>query len=347
MPAFRIYNILRPLGWLYALGTELRNRMYDRGLLKSSSFPIPVISIGNITAGGTGKTPHTEYLAELLKDKFHISVLSRGYGRKTHGYILADDTAGSLTIGDEPFQIKSRFADIDVAVCEDRVNGIKTLLSTRHPQVIILDDAFQHRKVNPSLNILLVDYNRNILDDTLLPAGRLRESAKGRRRADIIIVTKCPAHLTPSVTDELKSKLVVRNEQQIFFSSLEFGNIYHFNGKSAAPAVDCPVLSVTGIANPAPLETELRRTHSIVKKLSFPDHHIFSKRDIAEIGKQLQSMPEGSIIITTTKDAARLSGVEISEYIKDKIYVIPVKPVFTHDSDKFDRTILNHIESFS
>ena len=194
--AFKINDILRPLGWLYDLTTGIRNKMYDRGLLKSTSFSVPVISIGNITVGGTGKTPHTEYIAALIKDHFRTAILSRGYGRRTRGYILAESTATSLTIGDEPLQMHRRFPDIDLAVCENRAFGIERLIRDRDSHVILLDDAFQHRGVTPSLNILLVNYNRNILDDAMLPAGRLRENAAGRKRAHIIIVTKCPRNLS-------------------------------------------------------------------------------------------------------------------------------------------------------
>lgn len=346
-PSFRKYNILRPLGWLYGLATALRNRMYDMGMLESTSFPIPVISIGNITAGGTGKTPHTEYLVSLLKDKIHTAVLSRGYGRSTHGYILADEASTSGIIGDEPLQIKRRFPDIDVAVCEDRVTGIKTLLRTHQPRVVVLDDAFQHRKVKPSLNILLVNYNRFILDDAMLPAGRLRESVKGRSRADMIIVTKCPVDLPQEAMDDMTKRLAVSQKQQVFFTTLEYGEIYPLDGNAPVPAADCPVLAVTGIADPTPMEAQLRQSHNEVQMLSFPDHHAFSMRDIKEIETRLASMPQGTAIITTAKDAARLQDAQMSEDLRKKIFILPVRPLFLNGSQAFDSAILNHIESLS
>lgn len=346
-PSFRKYNILLPLGWLYGLATALRNRMYDIGIPESTCFPIPVISIGNITAGGTGKTPHTEYLVALLKDRIRTAVLSRGYGRSTHGYILADDTSDSRTIGDEPLQIKKRFPDIDVAVSEDRVLGIKTLLRTRQPRVVILDDAFQHRKVTPSLNILLVNYNRFILDDALLPAGRLRESARGRSRAHMIIVTKCPVDLPQDTMDEMVKRLAISPGQQVFFTALEYGDIYPMDGKSPVPAYDCPVLAVTGIADPAPMEAQLRKSHNEVNMLSFPDHHAFSERDIRDIRTRLADMPQDAVIMTTAKDAARLQDIPLSDSLKEKIFILPVKPSFIKGSQTFDNAILNHIESLS
>ena len=344
--SFRIYNVLRPLGWLYGLVSYIRNRFYDKGIIKSTAFPVPVIGIGNITVGGTGKTPHTEYLAALIKERFRTAVLSRGYGRCTKGYILADGSSTSRIIGDEPLQIRNRFPDIDVAVCEDRVHGINSLLESRRPQVIILDDAYQHRKVIPSLNILLVNYNRFLLDDAMLPAGRLREGAGNRRRAHMIIVTKCPGDLTQDAMDEITSRLAVSAKQQVFFTTLEYGDIYPLDGKTTVPAADCPVLAVTGIADPAPLEAQLRKSHSEVQMLSFPDHHAFSKRDISKIENRLASMPDGTAIITTAKDAARLQDAQISEDLKEKIFILPVKPSFINGSEAFDSAILNHIESF-
>lgn len=345
-PAFRIYNVIRPIGWLYGLFTGLRNRMYDGGMLKSVSFPIPIICVGNITVGGTGKTPHTEYIAALLKDRMRIAILSRGYGRHTKGFILSDAQSDSNQIGDEPLQIKRRFPDVAVAVCEDRVTGIKRLAELCALQTIILDDAYQHRKVTPSLNILLVNYSRNILQDAMLPAGRLRESANCRRRAQIIVVTKCPKDISPAQMDDLASKLAVNPGQKVFFTTLEYGSLYPLDGKSEVPSQSCPVLALTGIADPIPMEAQLRKSHKQVNMLSYPDHHDFSRNDILEIEHRLQSMPQGSIIVTTAKDAARLSGMDLNKDLKSRIFILPVRPAFLRDAKEFDHTILNHIESF-
>ena len=345
-PEFRIYNILRPLSWIYGAVTSARNRRFDRKVGLSTSFPVPVISIGNITAGGTGKTPHTEYTVSLIKDRFRTAVLSRGYGRRTHGYILARPLSDSREIGDEPRQILTRFPDIDVAVSEDRAEGISNLIRTRAPQAIVLDDAFQHRRVTPSLNILLVNYNRNILSDAILPAGRLRESAAGRARAHIIVVTKCPPDLTSDNMDSLASKLKVNARQQVFFTAMQYGNIYSMDGSADAPSQDTAVLTVSGIANPAPMEAEIRTRFSAVESMSYPDHHNFSAHDIRNIQKRLDRMPADSVIVTTAKDAARLSGMSLAQDLRSRIFVLPVKPVFLRDSDLFDTTIINHIESY-
>ena len=345
-PGFRIYNILRPLGWIYGAVMTLRNRIYDRSKSMSKSFSIPVISVGNITVGGTGKTPHTEYIASILKDRIHTAVLSRGYGRKTKGFIMADANSDSTQIGDEPLQIKSRFPYLDVAVCEDRVIGIDRLSDICNPQAVILDDAFQHRRVTPSLNILLVNYHRNILDDAMLPAGRLRESAAGRNRAHIIIVTKCPCDISNATMDNLASRLAMRPQQQVFFTTLKYGDIYPLCGKAAVPTQESPVLAVTGIADPAPMVEELKSGHKTVDLISYPDHHAFTKRDIAEIQRRLQGMPAGSFIITTAKDAARLSGMDLTDELKEKIFVLPVKPAFLRDAALFNSTVINHIKSF-
>lgn len=346
-PTFHIYNVFRPLSWLYGLGTCIRNYMYDNGILKSKAFHIPVISIGNITAGGTGKTPHTEYLAALLMDRFDTAILSRGYGRRTKGFILSDSHSSSSLIGDEPLQIKRHFPGVDVAVSEDRVKGIERLTDICNPQVIILDDAFQHRSVKPSLNILLVNYNRNIIDDALLPAGHLRESAKGRRRADIIIVSKCPSHLSSAEMERLQSILAVSDRQQVYFTTLEYQTICRMDGPAGLPDPGCPVLAVTGIAFPEPMLQELRMTHNIVRSVSYPDHHDFSRKDLEEIEKELDSMPSGSIILTTAKDAARLSGMDLGRSLRERIFVLPVRPAFLRNQDGFDNQIIKHVESYT
>ena len=346
-PSFRIYNILRPIGWLYGLVVGIRNRMYDRQKLKSASFQVPVISIGNITVGGTGKTPHTEYTASLLKDRFKTAVLSRGYGRHTKGFFMSDERSDSGLIGDEPFQIKSRFPDIDVAVCEDRAKGITRLMDLCAPQAIILDDAFQHRKVTPSLNILLVNWHRNILDDALLPAGRLRESANNRKRAHIIIVTKCPHNLGPDDMTRMEEMLKVSPQQQIFFTTLQYGQPYLI-GKPDEPCTlpQTPVLALTGIASPHLMVTQLEQQGHQVTLMDYPDHYRFTKKDIAHIKTRLESMPSNSVIVTTAKDAARLYDLELDAELLNRIYVLPVSIRFLCNAQQFETVITTHVESF-
>lgn len=344
---FRIYNILRPLGWLYGLITGIRNRLFDTGVLKSAVFPLPVISIGNITVGGTGKTPHSEYTATLLKDRFKTAILSRGYGRHTKGFFMSDSHSDSGLIGDEPLQIKRRFPDLEVAVCSDRAEGIKRLIEMCNPQVIILDDAFQHRRISPSLNILLVNWHRNILDDAMLPAGYLRESVKGRRRADIIIVTKCPENLDKKAMVDLTRRLKVKPEQQVFFTTPHYNQPYLIDDVcQPLDLPQVPLLAVTGIASPTLMKAELERQGYSVALMDYPDHYRFNKQDINDITTRLESMGQDAVIVTTAKDAARLQDLELDEALRKKIYVLPVGVRFLRDAAKFEQTITGHVESF-
>lgn len=344
---FRINNILRPIGWLYGTVTGIRNLLYDKGIRKSESFPLPVISIGNITVGGTGKTPHAEYTATLLKDRYKTAVLSRGYGRHTKGFFMSDAHSDSGLIGDEPLQIKRRFPDLEVAVCSDRAKGIRRLMEMCNPQVIILDDAFQHRRINPSLNILLVNWHRNILDDAMLPAGYLRESVKGRRRADFIIVTKCPDDLDKKAMVELTRRLKVKPEQQVFFTTPQYNQPYLIDDAGTPIDIpDAPVLAVTGIASPALMKAELERQGRQVTLMQYPDHYRFNKQDIANILAQLESLGPDAVIVTTTKDATRLQDLELAEELRKKIYVLPVGVRFLRDESKFQQDVIAHVESF-
>jgi tetraacyldisaccharide 4'-kinase len=347
-PTFRIYNILRPLGWLYGLITGIRNRLYDYGWRKSQVFPIPVISIGNITVGGTGKTPHAEYTATLLMDRFKTAVLSRGYGRHTKGFFMSDNRSDSGLIGDEPLQIKHRFPDLEVAVCNDRAKGIKRLMDMCAPQVIILDDAFQHRRITPSLNILLVNWHRNILDDAMLPAGHLRENAKGRRRADIIIVTKCPDGLTDQDMNAMAQRLRVKPEQQVFFTTPEYNQPYLIDDIShPLPLPEAPILAVTGIVLPTLMKAELESRGHQVELMDYPDHYRFSKQDLANIIERLQAMGPDAIIVTTAKDAARLLDLQLDDELRKRIYVLPIGVRFIREADKFKKAVIEHVESFS
>lgn len=322
--------------------------MYDCGMCKSYRSGIPVISIGNITVGGTGKTPHTEFTTSLLKEKYRTAVLSRGYGRHSKGFVMSDARSDSTLIGDEPLQIKRRFPDMDVAVCEDRATGIKRLIETSSPQVIILDDAFQHRKVTPSLNILLVNWHRNILDDAMLPAGRLRESAWGRRRAHMIIVTKCPDNLSATDMDTMTQRLRTSPEQQVYFTALKYDRPYLMDDPEQTLSMpSAPVLAVTGIASPDLFVAELERQGYDVTLTEYPDHHRFSSKDITQITKKLESLGPDAVIVTTAKDAARLTGIKLDGQLRKKIYVLPVGVRFICDSDKFINAVTEHVDTFA
>lgn len=346
-PSFRTYVSLKPLSWLYSGITGFRNKLYDCGWKKTVRFDIPVISVGNITVGGTGKTPHTEYLVSLIKERAHTAVLSRGYGRSTSGYLLAGSTSSdSRLIGDEPFQIYSRFPDICVAVCEDRVKGVRRLLEETDTEAVILDDAFQHRSISPSLNILLTDWNRLLLKDCVMPAGHLRESAHGRRRADIIIVTKCPDTLSAADMESLSSRLAARPEQKVFFSCFTYGFPYRLTDGSPMESDDAPVLALTGIAQPQPLVRKLESDGRRVKLLAYPDHHSYSKRDLKAIETELDRLGPDAKVVTTQKDAARLQSTELPEQLASRIYVLPVSVQFLKDGPAFDSLVTDHLESF-
>ncbi len=341
---FKTYPLLTPLSFLYRLTMAVRNFCYDKGVLPERSFDFPVISIGNITVGGTGKTPHVQYLIDLLGVDRNTAVLSRGYGRNTRGFLLASKDTDALEIGDEPLQISHLYPKVTVAVDEDRVHGIR-LLSERGIDTVILDDAFQHRNVKPSLNILLVDWNRNILDDMVMPAGHLRESASGRRRADIIIFTKCPAGLEKSVMDRAAERIAARRDQKVFFSTFKYESLRAMK-KGSEVAVNPPILVMAGIARPQPMADYMKTFSNQVELLHFPDHHSFSRSDIEKISARVKSLGPDAIIVTTEKDEARLKGMDLPEHLKKRIFILPVKVALIREQKLFDSIILEHVESF-
>jgi len=351
----KINRWLQPLSWFYGLGVQFRNTLFETGFLKSKTFTMPVISVGNITVGGTGKTPHVEYLIRLLQEHSRVAVLSRGYKRKSHGFQIADESSTARTIGDEPFQMKQKFPKAIVAVDKDRVHGIETLNQQYQDiDVILLDDAFQHRYVKPGINILLVDYHRLIIYDTLLPAGRLREPLTGKNRADIVIITKCPKDLKPMEYRVITKAMDLYPYQQIFFTTLEYGALTPLF-KEEAPTVnldklkDHNVLLLTGIASPRQMKEDLTPIVSKLSMLSFPDHHAFSQKDIEQISSEFACLPSPKCIITTEKDAARIIGQKgLSEEIKKNIYILPVRIKFMlNQEEKFNENIIGYVRKNS
>lgn len=338
-------DIVNPYRWI----TAARNLLFDIGAIKSYRFQIPTICIGNITVGGTGKTPHTEYLIELLGKKFRTAVLSRGYGRKSKGYIKADVTSTMPILGDEPFQIKNKYPWIDVAVCEKRVTGIERLLEdANETEVILLDDAYQHRHVKAGLNILLIDSNRPIWQDCILPFGRMRESIGGIRRADIVIITKCNG-ITPQQANWCRSYMRKIKEIPVFFSSMKYGMHYPLF-KEAAPfdgiSLGDEILLVTGIAKPTPLKEEIARRGAKVELLQFGDHHNFTTGELEGIASRFKEM-QGTrkAIITTEKDATRLlKRNDLPMIIKENIYALPIKVEILEGKEKiFNQIIVNYV----
>lgn len=306
--------------------------------------------------GGTGKTPHTEMLVQMLLDEnLHIATLSRGYKRRTRGFRIATPESTAADIGDEPLQLALRFPQITVAVDENRCHGIRQLLASgRQIDVVILDDAFQHRYVKPSLNILLVDYNRPICKDRLLPAGRLREHARGKCRADVVIVSKCPSRMTPFEQRVIRDNLQLMPFQRLFFTTMRYGDLQplfvsepNISLKSLSEADG--VMLVCGIAVPERLQADLQPFCRHVSMLAFPDHHAFTSADVENINSTFNALPEGRrIIVTTAKDATRLRLVAaaLSPVVAHSIYILPLSVNFLHDETKtFRQLITKHIKS--
>ena len=348
----KINKWLLPLSWCYGLGVRLRNTLFEMGILKSRSFKVPVISVGNITVGGTGKTPHVEYLARLLKGQYRVAVLSRGYKRKSKGFVLADSKTTMPEIGDEPYQMKQKFPEVTIAVDKNRCHGIDLLTEQDQKlDVILLDDAFQHRYVKPGVNILLVDYHRLIIYDTLLPAGRLREPLNGKDRADIVIVTKCPKDLKPMEYRVITKSMNLYPYQQLFFTTLVYDELKPIftDNKGARPTLselkDVHTLLLTGIASPRQLEHDLSPLTPHLSPLTFNDHHQFSKKDILLINETFASMSAPKCIITTEKDTTRLQTVEgLSDEVRQNIYVLPVRIQFMLEQEEtFNKYITSYV----
>ena len=351
----KINEWLLPLSWIYGSIVRFRNWLFDIGVKKSKSFALPVISVGNITVGGSGKTPHVEYLVRLLQDKVKIAVLSRGYKRKSRGYVLAEEDTEMKEIGDEPFQMHQKFPGIYVAVDAKRVRGIQHLQDdeeTKDVEVILLDDAFQHRYVKPGINILLVDYHRLIIYDKILPAGRLREPLSGKNRADIVIVTKCPKDLKPMEFRVLTKAMNLYPFQKLYFTCINYDKpigIFNEQQLDLESLKDKNVLLLTGIASPKQMEHDLTPMVKTLTSVSFGDHHHFKSKDIDRINEIFESMPEPRLIITTEKDAVRLRDSEgLYEIVKDNLYALPIKVSFMQDQEEnFNEKIISYVRKNS
>ena len=325
-------KILFPLAFLYWLITFIRNWLYDKDIFKSSSFNIPIIAVGNLSVGGTGKTPQIEYLIRLLSENYKVAVLSRGYKRTTEGFILADEKATASSIGDEPFQFYSKFSNIQVAVDANRKNGIENLLQlSNKPDVILLDDAFQHRKVKAGFYILLTAYDDLFCDDYILPFGNLREPSSGKKRADMIIVTKCPNDLSELAQQKIREKLKVK--QPVFFTTIQYDD-YVFGNESKLLVSEIQSetkVLVAGIAKPKLFFDFLKNETD--EALVFPDHHHFSKQDC----KQILAKANGRKIITTEKDFVRLNGL----LPKEQLFYLSIKSTFLNKN--IDKTIEDYV----
>jgi tetraacyldisaccharide 4'-kinase len=329
-------KILFPFAILYGLITAIRNFLFDKGILKSYSFDLPVIAVGNLSVGGTGKTPQIEYLIRLLSDNYKVATLSRGYKRKSEGFVLADANVNAEILGDEPFQFFQKFPNIQVAVDANRKNGIEQLLSTTpKPEVILLDDAYQHRKVKAGFYILLTAYGDIYAADYMLPTGNLRESRSGAQRADVVVVTKCPPNLSTAEQLSIKNKLKLAKNQELYFSCIAYDDcIYSENSKIEISEIrDENKLLLAGIAKPELFFSYLKNPNDVC--LTYPDHHHFSENDIQEIIIKAQD----SIIITTEKDYVRLKGSLPDE----QLFYLPIQSSFLSEADQFDKTIKKYV----
>ena len=358
-----IYKILYPLAFLYELGVRIRNCMFNHNVLHSQSFPLPVICIGNLTVGGTGKTPHTEYLIRmLLKENLRVGVLSRGYKRTSKGFVWATSETTMPQIGDEPYQMKSKFPSVLLAVDANRCHGISCMISGNEhpvPDVILLDDAYQHRYVKPGINILLTDYNRPIYKDAMLPAGRLREPLSGKKRANIMIVSKCPSDLSRDEAGLIIEKLSPEHGQSIYFTTLLYGNLtmVHKEYASDTQAAERPlsslckdehVILLTGIATPEKLIHDISIYTDNIQSVRFADHHQFTEKEVKNLNALFERSGTDSIVITTEKDATRLMSLPLSKELKSHLYTLPIEVKILFEKEhEFNNQILNYVRTDS
>jgi tetraacyldisaccharide 4'-kinase len=341
--------LLFPFAVLYGGVVSLRNRLYNKGILKTFKFDIPIINVGNLNTGGTGKSPMVEYLIDLLKPNFKTAVLSRGYKRKTKGYHLANLQTKVVEIGDEPMQFYQRFPDVAVAVGEERILAVPNLLYDKpETAVIILDDAFQHRAITAGLNLLLTDYSNRYTNDFFLPTGNLRDAISSADRAQAVIVTKCPGTLTSKEAGFIKNELKLLPNQGLFFTTLHYEVPYQWDSKLTVPLTkDTNVLLVTGIANPTPLIDYIKSKSANCEAICFSDHHQFTQAEINNIKNQFSKIGDNNkLILTTAKDAVRL--VEFKTQLEGlPVVVQPVGVAFLFEAkQEFNNLIINFISNF-
>lgn len=336
--------LLFPLSIIYHVITSIRNRLYDNGSKPSVGFDVPVISIGNLTVGGTGKTPLTEYLIRLFSKAHDVATLSRGYGRKTKGFRIANPTDSARTVGDEPFQFFVKYGDrVTVAVGEERALAIPLILK-KYPKTdaILLDDAFQHRQIRPVLSILLTDYYRPFYEDYLLPAGRLRESRDGAARADVVVVTKCPEELSDETMIDIEHSIRRYVDKPVFFSHIRYGAPVSYSRQEKTMRDN--VIALSGISNPKPFLHYVRSNFKVVRELTFGDHHDFTAADVARLERVLKQHPQASIL-TTEKDKVKLASPEFAEQVNRlSLFFIPIEVRFNKNGQDFDELVLNTLQ---
>jgi len=327
-------KILFPFSIIYDIITSVRNFFFDKGIFESKSYDLPVLAVGNLCVGGTGKSPMIEYLIRLVKDDFCIATLSRGYRRKSEGFVLANSASTADDLGDEPMQFHQKFAGIKVAVDADRQNGISQLIEQVNPDAILLDDAFQHRKVTAGFYVLLTKYDSLFVDDLILPAGNLRESKRGAKRANIIVVTKCPESLSVEEQFRIRGKLYASGNQQVFFSCISYAKEVCGSEKPKLliSLKEKEFTLVTGIANPKPLVNHLNSLNLNFEHIPYKDHHNFSEKELNDLSKK-------DLIITTEKDYMRLKDSLTN------VFYLPIVTEFLNDKEVFDKRVLSFLRS--
>ena len=335
-----------PITLVYGGIVTARNLLYQKQVFKSSSFDMPIICVGNLSMGGTGKTPHTEMLIRILQDEYNIATLSRGYGRRTSDFQLANEESSALTIGDEPFQYYRKFPKIKVAVEKKRVLGVLFILNQEEStDVILLDDAFQHRSLSAGMNILLTDFNKPYFEDQLLPIGELRESKKGSKRADLVIVTKCPEELSETEMTHFYDKITIPKED-VFFTKISYKRVYQgYNLEELQGDIsEYEVLLVTGIAKPQPIEDYLKKKDVKFEAIHFGDHHRFTKKEVTTISKKFGTFTHSKkLILTTEKDFSRM--LVLKEFSEFPIFCLEIEVQFLRDKNKFDNKVLEYVRA--
>ena len=342
--------LLLPIALLYHIVLSIRHKLYDWHILKSKRFEKPVICVGNLNLGGTGKTPHTEYLIRLLKNDYRVATLSRGYGRHTKGFKLAETSSTYNDLGDEPLLYFKKYPGIQVAVDEDRVDGVTHLFEEQGVEVVLLDDAFQHRGISAGLNILLTEYQRLYTDDYLFPAGTLRDVRSAAKRADIIVISKAPKDLSEQEKQQITDKLNTSENQKVYFSYLEHAALQPLNeaAKAFSPEEADGAFAFCGIGNPKPFVEELKKRYHAVDFLPFGDHHAYKEKDMKAVLDWFEKLDgEKKIIVTTEKDAARLTNSPyLCQFERTPLYDLPVTVRF-HEEEKFNEEILKYVRENS
>lgn len=338
--------LLSPFALLYQLITGIRNYLYAIGHFKSFSFQVPMVSVGNLTVGGTGKTPHIEYLIKLFSKTHEVAVLSRGYGRKTKGFILADVAASAKTIGDEPMQYFKKFGKlITVAVGENRAYAVPCIVFEKPTtEVILLDDAYQHRKVKPQCNILLSDYNRPFYTDFVLPMGLLRESRAGANRADMVVVSKCPAQLSKEEMRSITSKInIYAPNKKVFFTGIQYGEPIAFNEINKDTAICDQVILFAGLANITPLKDYISKKYNLLQTFDFKDHHQYTTSDLELLKTTFNSFTEkNKCLLTTEKDMVKLLDPALKELLSTyPVFYMPIEVYFLENEDAFKTLLLD------